>query len=203
MKTEMIQKRCWPPGDAAVAHSAWARRGGNPPAFEKVAGLVALTLILCVAPATRAAPRPAQVDVAFDGQCERLLLREVGKAKQELLVAVYVITRPAIVTALIRAAESKVKVLLKYDAGQAENQGMAEALQRLRRAGVQCAAITFGRYGQMHNKFIVIDRARVLTGSYNFTTVASRDNYENLVLIESPDTAAEYARAFEIIHSRN
>lgn len=55
----------------------------------------------------------------------------------------------------------------------------------------------------MHDKFLVIDRQKVLTGSYNFTTTASKENYENLVLIEAPKIAEEFARAFERIHAKN
>jgi phosphatidylserine/phosphatidylglycerophosphate/cardiolipin synthase-like enzyme len=43
----------------------------------------------------------------------------------------------------------------------------------------------------------------VLTGSYNFTTTASKENYENLVLLDSPEIAAEFIRAFEQIHAKN
>jgi phosphatidylserine/phosphatidylglycerophosphate/cardiolipin synthase-like enzyme len=145
-----------------------------------------------------------QVEAAFDGECERLLLREVPKAKQELLVAAYIITRAGIVDAICRAAERKVVVKLKYDERQAEYEGMKTALEKLRRAGASCTAISFASsYAQMHDKFIVIDRQRVLTGSFNFTSTAARENYENLVLIEAAKTAAEFARAFERIRTKN
>ena len=62
---------------------------------------------------------PPQLEVAFDEYCERLLLREVPKARKELLVASCLITRPSIVTALCNAAERKVVVRLKYDEQQA------------------------------------------------------------------------------------
>jgi phosphatidylserine/phosphatidylglycerophosphate/cardiolipin synthase-like enzyme len=145
-----------------------------------------------------------QVDAAFDEDCERLLLREVAKAKKELLVASYIITRQSIVEAIGRIAERKVPVKLKYDERQSDYEGMRKALEKLRKAGVNCTAIKFSsRYGQMHDKFLVIDRQKVLTGSYNFTTTASKENYENLVLIEAPKIAEEFARAFERIHAKN
>jgi len=149
-------------------------------------------------------PSATQVDVAFDDECERLLLREVPKTKKELLVASYIITRQSIVEAICRVAERKVPVKLKFDERQADYEGMKKALEKLRKAGVTCTPIKFSsRYAQMHDKFIIMDRQRVLTGSYNFTTTASRENYENLVLIESPKVAEEFARAFERIHAKN
>lgn len=145
-----------------------------------------------------------QVEVAFDEECEHLLLREVPKAKKELLVASYLITRPSIVNAFCAAAERKVAVKIKYDERQSEYEGMRKALERLRKAGVVCTAVKFrSTYGQMHDKFIVMDRQMVLTGSYNYTTTATKDNYENLVLIESPKIAEEFARAFERIRLKN
>jgi len=42
----------------------------------------------------------------------------------------------------------------------------------------------------------------VLTGSYNYTTAATTANYENMVLIESPEIAEQFAREFEKIKSR-
>lgn len=145
-----------------------------------------------------------QVDVAFDEECERLLLREVPKVKKELLVASYIITRASIVEAICRAAERKVTVKLKYDERQSDYEGMRKALDKLRKSGVTCTAIKFNnRFAQMHDKFLVMDRQRVLTGSYNFTTTASKENYENLVLIENAKTAEEFARAFDRIHGKN
>lgn len=145
-----------------------------------------------------------QVDVGFDEECERLLLREIPKAKKELLVASYIITRQSIVEAICHVAEHKVPVRLKYDERQSDYEGMRKALEKLRKSGVSCTAIKFNsRYAQMHDKFIVIDRQKVLTGSYNYTTTASKDNYENLVLIDSPKIAEEFARAFERIRAKN
>jgi phosphatidylserine/phosphatidylglycerophosphate/cardiolipin synthase-like enzyme len=176
--------------------------------IRRVLGLAALGTLLTLGGRTGAADLTGaaapQVEAAFDEQCEHLLLREVPKARQELLVAAYLITHPGIVTALCNAAEHKVVVRLKYDERQADYEGMKKALEKLRKAGVLCTSIKFSSpYAQMHDKFIVIDRQRVLTGSFNYTTTASKENCENLVLIVSAKIAEEFARAFDRIHSRN
>ena len=165
---------------------------------------LALGLVRAGAAVVTNAPTASQVDVAFDEECERLLLREVPKAKKELLVASYIITRQSIVEAICRAAERKVVVKLKFDERQSDYEPMKKALEKLRKAGVTCTAIKFSsRFAQMHDKFIVLDRQKVLTGSYNYTTTASRENYENLVFIENAKIAEEFARAFERIHTKN
>src|SRR5262249_6162351 len=45
-----------------------------------------------------------------------------------------------------------------------------------------------------HNKVMVIDNARVITGSFNFTAAAQHHNAENLIVLEDPALAAEYQR---------
>ena len=66
--------------------------------------------------------------------------------------------------------------------------------------GAECTAIHMKNdMASMHHKFTVIDRRVVITGSYNYTTSASRSNYENLVLLESPAAAEQFAAEFEKI----
>ena len=124
--------------------------------------------------------------------------------KKEMLVASYIITRPSIVEAICHVAEHKVTVRLKYDERQADYEGMKKALDKLRKAGVSCTAVKFrSNYAQMHDKFIVMDHQKVLTGSYNYTTTASKENYENLVFIDNAKIAGEFAQAFDQIRTKN
>ena len=95
------------------------------------------------------------------------------------------------------------RVQVKYDAKQAKYEGMAKALRELKRAKIRCHAISMQPdYACMHHKFMVIDQARVLTGSFNFTAAASTVNYENLVQIESAAVAAQFTREFDAIEDR-
>jgi phosphatidylserine/phosphatidylglycerophosphate/cardiolipin synthase-like enzyme len=43
-----------------------------------------------------------------------------------------------------------------------------------------------------HNKVMVIDGERVITGSFNFTTSAEKNNAENLLVIDDPELAVKY-----------
>lgn len=143
----------------------------------------------------------AFVVAAFDDDCEELLVREIQEANREILVAVYIISRPRVVDALVNAAGRGVKIRLKYDAGESSFKQMRSALRKLRSRGVECSGIRLRGSALMHHKFVVIDRLRVLTGSFNFTYTAARKNYENLVLIESPILAQKFAEEFEAIVS--
>jgi len=46
--------------------------------------------------------------------------------------------------------------------------------------------------GIAHNKVMIIDRKKVITGSFNFTNAADNRNAENVLLIEDSELAATY-----------
>lgn len=50
--------------------------------------------------------------------------------------------------------------------------------------------------GSMHHKFIIVDNARLLTGSYNFTNDAENNNYENVIITDIPEIVTAYREEF-------
>jgi len=50
---------------------------------------------------------------------------------------------------------------------------------------------------KLHHKFAVIDGARVITGSFNWSPSAAHQNDETLLLIESPLLAAHFTREMD------
>lgn len=146
---------------------------------------------------------PTKVTAGFSGECEKLLVRAIQQAREEVLVAIYTLTRPEIERALSSAANRGVTVRVKYDAKQTPISRMQELLTRMEQRGVDLVPVTMsGRFASMHHKFAVIDRKEVFTGSFNFTVMAISQNYENCVLIESPDVARDFIREFERVRSR-
>jgi phosphatidylserine/phosphatidylglycerophosphate/cardiolipin synthase-like enzyme len=49
----------------------------------------------------------------------------------------------------------------------------------------------------MHHKFAVFDGSLALTGSYNWTRGAARDNEENLVISDAPRFVEAFQGEFE------
>ena len=168
--------------------------------------LLGLLLLFAADPVVPVRPRmaPTEATAAFGAACEGMVAYHVERARTEVLVAAYSLTRRSIVLALADARRRGVAVHVKYDARQAQFEGMDRALDNLRRAKVECRAVRMGNSDRaaMHHKFIVVDREIVLTGSYNFTTTASQENYENLVALDSPAIAARFAAEFDAIRSR-
>ena len=46
--------------------------------------------------------------------------------------------------------------------------------------------------GIAHNKVMIIDKKKVITGSFNFTKSADTRNAENVLLIDDANIAAQY-----------
>lgn len=151
-------------------------------------------------------PLPVQTQVnalvAFNEECESVILECIAKADESIYVAAYAFTRTRIAAALVRARQRGVHVALKMDAGQAEHPGARRLLEKMRNGDIAVTLIhTAGEFASMHNKFMVFDMRWVVTGSYNFTTAAQVSNWENLVWLESADMAEQFKQAWAAIVS--
>jgi len=163
--------------------------------------LLVVSLFLSQLLVTNAADSAGPITVAFGQHCERLLINTIHAAHKEIQAAIYEFTKKDIAEALIERAEHGVKVTIKIDAQTAEYKSTAELITRLQQAKITVLRIKMPPEAKMHNKFIVIDGRWVLTGSYNWTKLATDENWENLIAIESPALAADYAGEWERIKS--
>ena len=136
------------------------------------------------------------VEVAFTpgDRIDRLLIAAIDAARSEVLVQAYSFTDHAIARALVRARARGVAVRVVADREQARALPQ-NVLAELAAGGVE--AWLDGNFQAAHNKVIVIDaetpHATTITGSYNFTIAAQRNNAENVIVLR--DNAA-VARAY-------
>ena len=137
------------------------------------------------------------------GKCSIHILREIEQAKKELLVAVYAFTSDDLAGALVQAKKRglSVQVIIdrEFDAGNEKSKGKFLDAQKIpvrRISGVKSVAADKDN-GLMHQKFAVVDRKLVFTGSYNWTHSAENLNDENLLLFrDAGPLAEEYRRVF-------
>jgi cardiolipin hydrolase len=54
----------------------------------------------------------------------------------------------------------------------------------------------------MHHKFALFDQRVLLTGSYNWTRAAARDNQENIVITGDPVLVDAFTNTFEDLWRR-
>ena len=137
------------------------------------------------------------------GRCSSHIVREIGQAQREILVAVYAFTSDDLAWALVKARQRGVKVQVvldkEFDKGNENSKGLF-----LERQGVSVRRISGANTkkgdkeaGLMHQKFAVIDHNVVLTGSYNWTVSAETYNDENLLLFrDAGPLADEYRKEF-------
>jgi phosphatidylserine/phosphatidylglycerophosphate/cardiolipin synthase-like enzyme len=151
---------------------------------------------------TTARETSARVDVAFEGDCETMVLDTIAKARKEIQVAIYTFTRRQIAQALVEKARRGVKVRVKMDAHQAKSSYSKRVLEILEEGKVPIELITMPAYAHMHHKFIVVDKRYVVSGSYNFTTTATDTNWENAIFIDSTAVAAKFAKEFEAVQAK-
>jgi phosphatidylserine/phosphatidylglycerophosphate/cardiolipin synthase-like enzyme len=114
-----------------------------------------------------------------------------AEAQQTLDVAVYDLDYPPYAEALIAAHQRGVRVRLVMDTDYLNE----PPVQAVRDAGIP--VVDDRRDAFMHNKFAVIDGARVWTGSANFTFTDAYRNNNNMILITSPRLAQNYTAEFE------
>jgi len=161
---------------------------------------------------------------------EALILKGIGDARTEILVAVQELSLPRVAAALARRHREglTVRVVLentystpwsqehqndlsrheRLRQSQLQALGWGDAVAILQRQGVPLIDDTADGSrgsGLMHDKFMVIDRRVVITGSANFTPSCihgdpddphTRGNVNHLLRIESPRLAGLFAAEF-------
>jgi phosphatidylserine/phosphatidylglycerophosphate/cardiolipin synthase-like enzyme len=119
------------------------------------------------------------------------LAKAIDAARISVDMAAYSLSLDSIRYALIHAQERGVRVRLVMES---DNMG-SYVPQSLINAGIPI--IGDRREGLMHDKFVVIDRSEVWTGSMNFTTSGTYEDNNNLVRIRSTKVAEDYTVEFE------
>jgi phosphatidylserine/phosphatidylglycerophosphate/cardiolipin synthase-like enzyme len=167
--------------------------------------IAAALLLQSVLPLHFSAGAEMVVQTCFSphGRCATHILREIESAKQELLVAVYAFTSDDLASALVQAKKRGVAVQVvvdrEFDRTNDNSKGKFLEAQKvpLRRVSAASSKIGDKDPGLMHQKFAVIDRRVVFTGSYNWTQSAESRNDENLLVFrDAAALAEEYRKIF-------
>ena len=108
-------------------------------------------------------------------------------------VCVFTITDDRIRAAMLDARRRGVVIRVISDNDKSMDEG--SDIEPLRRAGVEVRVDETEAH--MHHKFAVIDGARLLNGSYNWTRSAARYNQENLVVTDDAALVGAFSREFE------
>jgi phosphatidylserine/phosphatidylglycerophosphate/cardiolipin synthase-like enzyme len=125
-----------------------------------------------------------------DGGVTDAIVREIGTAKEQVLVQAYSFTSAPIAEALVKAKKRGLKVEAVLDHSNRSTKYSGATFLRNQDIPVWVDE----RHAIAHNKVILIDQDTVITGSFNFTRNAEENNAENLLLIKGNIKLAELYR---------
>lgn len=132
----------------------------------------------------------ANIAVLFSprGGCTEAIVEALQNAKESIYIQAYSFTSVPIAQAIVAAQKRNVHVEIILDKSQqSEKYSSADFVSR---AGI--STYIDSAHSIAHNKVMIIDDKKVITGSFNFTKSAEQSNAENLLIIESPSVARVY-----------
>jgi phosphatidylserine/phosphatidylglycerophosphate/cardiolipin synthase-like enzyme len=132
----------------------------------------------------------AQNATDFEGGPDESLAAAIDQARLTVDMAAYSLNLWSIRDALIHAHQRGVVVRMVMESDNMDT----HEVQQIQDAGIP--VIGDQHEGLMHNKFAVIDRNEIWTGSMNFTTNGAYEDNNDLVRIRSVEVAKQYIKVF-------
>ena len=157
--------------------------------------LLSIGIALCFSKGLQAQSASPDIKVYFSphGGCTEAVIRAVKSAQSQVLVEAYSFTSEPIAVALIEAEKRGIDVEVILDKSQEQARGTEADL--ISESGIP--TYIDSAYRIAHDKVMVIDGAKVITGSFNFTKSAEDFNAENLLVISNdPPLAAQYTTSW-------
>ncbi len=128
---------------------------------------------------------------SYRGGPDEELAAGIDQARVSVDTAIFDLNLWSIRDALIAAYRRGVSVRVVTDSDNID----AQEVQELKQAGIQ--VLGDRHESLMHDKFVVIDRSVVWTGSMNFTTGGGYLDNNNLIRLRSPKLGEAYTTEFE------
>ena len=121
----------------------------------------------------------------------------LGRAKRSIDVAMFSFYSQDVADAVIAAAKRGVPVRVVSDASQSRR---SQAILSLSKADVELR-LSSGRDGTgvLHHKYMIIDGAFLVSGSYNFSQNAELYNFENDLITAGRGELAAFGGEFAVI----
>ena len=124
--------------------------------------------------------------------CEKHVIDAINDS-QKIEIAVYSITNPNITDAILAAHNRGATIRIVTDRSQAKGKG--SLVSKIKAAGIP--VLTNHKHKIEHNKFAVFDDVHIVSGSYNWTTNASKYNSENCIFFDQQNK--EFTHRFEYL----
>jgi phosphatidylserine/phosphatidylglycerophosphate/cardiolipin synthase-like enzyme len=176
----------------ACAFAIARERMQDPRALEALSWVEELVKLLARREVTTSSSSSKACFSPGDG-CLHSILAELRQARRSADICVFTITDDRIASAIVEMHGRGVTVRILTDNDKQYDGG--SDVDRLRRAGIAVKVDETEHH--MHHKFAVLDGARLLNGSYNWTRSAGAYNEENLIVTSDAALARVFARHFQ------
>ena len=131
---------------------------------------------------------PVKIYFSPRGGCTDAIINAIEQAKAEILVQAYSFTSAPIAKTLVNAHKKGINVQVILDKSQRSKKYTSATF--LKNAGIP--TYIDDQHAIAHNKIMIIDMTKVITGSFNFTKAAEEKNAENVLIIKSKELASQY-----------
>lgn len=138
-------------------------------------------------------PHPPSYETCFTPhtQCGNFIVDHINHAKQNIRIQAYGFTSEKIIKALIEAKNRGVSIEIILDRSNFQKKKL-DTIKLLRKHSIR--VYRDNAKGIAHNKIMIIDNAKVITGSFNFTKNADYNNVENVVVLDDVNVASKYTK---------
>lgn len=144
-------------------------------------------------------PEPEKSDAYFSpGEtCRDVITNQINSAISRIKICVFTISDDHITNAIISAHKKgrDIKIITDND----KSFDIGSDIERLAQIGLDIKMDTTPNH--MHHKFMVVDDASLITGSYNWTNSAARYNHENIVLTKESGVIKSFLKEFSQLWS--
>jgi phosphatidylserine/phosphatidylglycerophosphate/cardiolipin synthase-like enzyme len=141
------------------------------------------------------APKYPDREADHRGGLDDKLTAFINTAKTSVDMAIYQLDLPNVTQAPLDAHKRGATVRVVTDIDILDDPKENPSFKQLQKAGI--AVVGGNPNAIMHDKFVVVDRAAVWTGSWNFTTNDTYRYNNNSIQIQSPELARNYTATFE------
>lgn len=119
--------------------------------------------------------------------------RLIGNTRSQIDCCVFTITDNELADALLQAHKRGVALRILSDNDKSSDRG--SDIEKLSQNGIPVRVDRSDAH--MHHKFALFDRHILLTGSYNWTRSAARENAENIIITDDPRLITPFQTYFD------
>ncbi len=125
--------------------------------------------------------------------CANAIVQALQNAKKSIDICVFTISDDKISREIIACHRKNIKVRIITDNEKLHDLG--SDIAQMAKTGI--AIRIDNTTAHMHHKFMVVDNAILVNGSYNWTKSAATSNEENIIVSDEKSLVATFAKQFE------